>query len=176
MNKGKRFKVFSNRGAHIRDIMGDLICVADENSICRQCVKSIFLVCGGNDTEGLHGERGVMDIISRYATLLDYTGFIFPSARVNIISLIPRRLRYYNHLRYMIIVNDNLSNLCNERDNCRFINVFSHYLRDKKSFFRYKHAMILNEKLYANDKLHFSNIGNSVLGKIIKGVTYNPRS
>ena len=85
--------------------MDNLICVADQNSICRQCVKSIFLVCGGNETElteRLHGERGVMDITSSYTTLLDYTGFIFPGARVNVISLIPRRLRYYNHLRYMI--------------------------------------------------------------------------
>ena len=32
----------------------------------------------------------------------------------------------------------------------------------------------LNTKLYRKDLIHFSDVGNSVLAKVIIGVTYNP--
>ena len=156
--------------------MHDILCVADENKICRGCVKSIFLVCGGNDVENIHNKGSLIDIIKCYDSLLDYIEYIFPSAVINVMSLIPRRLRYGNHLQYMLEVNDKLNDLCIKRENCRFINIFSCFLWDKRNFFQYNGHMILNEKLYVKDRLHLSHTGNSVLGKVIMGVAYNPRS
>ena len=74
----------------------------------------------------------------------------------------------------MINVNQGLSRLCNARSGCKFIDIFTYFLKDKKKCIR-ENMLILNEKLYGKDNLHFSYIGNSILGKVIIGVTYNPR-
>ena len=69
--------------------------------------------------------------------------------------------------------NENLIFECAMFDNCRYIDIFSHFLKYKKHFYT-NCEVHLNENLYVNDKLHFSKKGYSVLAKVIMGVTYNP--
>lgn len=146
-----------------------------DNDICRKCIKSIFLVCGGNDTENLYRDRSSpFKVVSDYESLLDILGEVYPNAVVNVISLIPRRIKYSNHLEQMVIVNNILSRVCNDRSGCKFIDIFTYFLKDKKKYIL-DNTFTLNEKLYGKDNLHFSHIGNSILGKVIIGVTYNPR-
>ena len=168
--------MFTNSGAHIDDIKHDVINAARDTDICRKCVKTVFVVCGGNDTENLNRDKkkNLLNVISDFDSLLDVIGIVYPSAVINVISLIPRRVRFSNHIQQMNAVNKELSKLCNDRTKCRFIDIFTYFLRDKNSYFK-DNVMTLNEKLYSKDKLHFSHIGNSILGKVIIGVTYNPR-
>ena len=173
--RGKKFAVFANSGAHVDGIKQDVLNVATDTDICRKCIKSIFLVCGGNDTEHLNrNKKSHVNVISDYESLLDVLADVYPNAVVNVISLIPRRVKYSNHLEQMINVNKGLSRLCNARSGCKFIDIFTYFLKDKKKCIR-ENMLILNEKLYGKDNLHFSYIGNSILGKVIIGVTYNPR-
>ena len=168
-----KFKVMCNPGARVKDITHDILSTADHGTFCRKCVKSIFLVCGGNDVENTHYKEAVSDILPSYTNLLDILGDIYPYAMINVVSLIPRRQRYNLHLQHMLELNDKLSILCDDRPGCNFINIFSHFIIDKRNFFAHK-VMRLNNKLYYRDMLHFSPIGNSILAKVIMGVTYNP--
>ena len=170
--RGKKFKVFTNRGAHVNNIIND---IQSENKICRECVGSVFVVCGGNDIENMRRDGRVSKIVGSFASLIECVKYSYPNCIVNVVSLIPRRLRYYNHLRNMIILNEKLSDLCKCYAKCRFINIFSHFILNKKYFFSMRSDIILNTRLYALDELHFSSIGNSVLAKVIIGVTYSPR-
>lgn len=174
--RGKKFAVFTNRGAHVDGIKQDVLNAATDTGICRKCIKSVFLVCGGNDTENLNRDsfKCHLNVISDYESLLNVVAVVYPNAVVNVISLIPRRVKYSNHLEQMIKVNKELSNLCDARSSCKFIDIFTHYLKDKNKYIR-DNVITLNEKLYVKDNLHFSYIGNSILGKVIIGVTYNPR-
>ena len=92
-------------------------------------------------------------------------------AMVNMFSLIPRCVKDTQHLKCMNIVNDELKLECLHHDNVKFINVFSNFL-DRKILRQGKVG--LNTKLYRKDLIHFSDVGNSVLAKVIIGVTYNP--
>jgi alkylated DNA repair dioxygenase AlkB len=168
---GKNFGVFTNSGAHVHGIMKDVLREADKQNICRKCVDTVFFVCGGNDVEN----RRLLGFSQAYGKLLDYTGFIFPNADIKVVSLLPRRLRNKNHLNDMQRANDILSAICEERENCNFINIFSYFLADRRNFFKNDCKMFLNSKLFAKDCLHFNYKGNSVLGKVIIAVTYNPR-
>lgn len=176
--RGKKFAVFTNRGAHVESIKQDVLNVAmnpDYSDICRKCVKSIFVVCGGNDTENLNRDKkNISNILSDFDSLLGVLADIFPSAVVNVLSLIPRRVKYSNHLEHMVNVNKELSTLCNGRVKCKFIDIFTYFLKDKRKYVK-DNVMVLNDKLYKKDKLHFSYIGDSILAKVIIGVTYNPR-
>ena len=172
--KGTNFKVFSNPGAHVKNIISDVQSVADENDICRQCVDSVFVVCGGNDIQNLRRDGRIDDIIASFTSLIECIKFNYPSCNVNILSLIPRQLRYHNHLRNMLILNDKLSDLCKGYIKCRFVNIFSHFILNKKTFFSMRGHIMLNKKLYFKDEVHFSHVGNSVLAKVIMGVTYSP--
>ncbi|MCP4492900.1 MAG: alpha-ketoglutarate-dependent dioxygenase AlkB, partial [Gammaproteobacteria bacterium] len=100
--RGKRFAVYHNSGAHVNDIKQDVINSATDTDVCRKCVKSISLVCGGNDTES--NNTNYVDIVSDFESLLDVVGSIYPNAVINVISLIPRRIKYSNHLQQMINV------------------------------------------------------------------------
>ena len=174
--RGKRFAVFSNSGAHIGGIMQDMFDVADDKTVCRKCVDTIFFVCAGNDTENGRTEDSPQRIADTYGTLLEYTGCIFPNAVLNVVSLLPRRLRFSHHMQHMVSVNNKLSVICEGNETYNFINIFSYFLKDKKAFFESKfvNSFSLNKKLFTGDNLHLSYIGNSVLGKVIIGATYNP--
>ena len=79
----------------------------------------------------------------------------------------------------MICFNDKLLTLCNSKENCKFIDIFSYFLQDKKVFYSNKvnrSSFALNKTLFVNDSLHLNWKGNSVLGKVIIGVSYNPRN
>jgi len=170
--RGKNFGVFTNSGAHVDGVMQDVLNEALKGEICRKCVDTVFFVCGGNDIENkrLHG------FAESYKRLVDVASDIFPNAGIKVVSLLPRRLRYSNHLSVMGRANDTLSDICEARENCRFINIFSYFIKDRKDFFHNSgKEMVLNSKLFSKDNLHFNYKGNSVLGKVLIAVTYNPR-
>ena len=170
--RGKNFGVFTNSGAHVDGVMQDVLREAIKGDICRKCVDTVFFVCGGNDVENrrLHG------FTESYEKLVDYASYIFPNAGIKVVSLLPRRLRYSNHLSDILRANDALSTICEARENCRYINIFSYYIKDRKNFFDSNcKEMVLNSKLFSKDSLHFNYKGNSVLGKVLIAVTYNPR-
>ena len=178
--RGKRFAVYSNSGAHTTDIKQDLFAAGRDKDICRGCIEEVFFVCGGNDTENLRRSKvGPVGVVQSYETLLDYAHCIFPNAGLKVVSLLPRRLRYNDHFKNMIAINNKLSILCNNKENCKFIDIFSYFLKDKKAFYSNKvdsSSFALNNKLFVKDNLHLNWKGNSVLGKVIIGVTYNPRN
>ena len=93
---------------------------------------------------------------------------IFPNAKISIVSLIPRKAWYYTHIRNMHKLNEWLELFCSE-NSCRFVNMFTHFLN------KLPHIWELNRKLFKNDLIHFSNIGNSVLAKVLIGVANSPR-
>ena len=97
---------------------------------------------------------------------MDYTKHSFPNACLNVISLIPRRTKYSTHSKNMHAVNDWLGAMCKEY-NARFVNIFSFFI-DKKSH-------DLNYKLFQRDELHLSDIGDSVLAKVLIAVANKPR-
>ena len=169
--RGKDFAVFTNSGAHVDGIMQDVLRVAQKGEICRKCVDTVFLVCGGNDIEN----RRLHSFAESYDKLLGVTSDIFPNAGIKVVSLLPRRLRSSHHLDDIQSANDTLFKFCEKRSNCKFINIFSFFLKSRKNFFDCKgKEMSLNLKLFANDRLHFNFKGNSVLGKVLIAVTYNP--
>ena len=100
---------------------------------------------------------------------------IFPSANLNIISPLPRRLRHRHHLDNMISLNDKLSVLCEQKNACKFTDIFTYFLKDRDRFYANRCNFLLYDKLYGVDKLHLSWKGNSVLGKVLIGMTYKPR-
>ena len=173
--RGKNFKVFSHPGAHVKNIISDVQSTAEENEICRDCVESVFVVCGGNDIANMRRDGRISKIVGSFASLIECIKYSYPNSSVNVVSLIPRQLRYFNHLSNMIMLNNKLADLCKCYGKCRFINVFSHFIFNKKDFFNMRNDIILNTRLYSLDEIHFSSIGNSVLAKVIIGVTYSPR-
>ena len=118
--RGKRFAVFTNAGAHVDDVMQDVLSVAHKGEICRKCVDTVFLVCGGNDIEN----RRLHSFAESYDKLLGFTSDIFPHAGIKVVSLLPRRLRYSHHLDGIQSANDTLSKFCEKRSNCKFVNLF----------------------------------------------------
>ena len=168
--------MLSNPGAQIEDIIQDCFAISEDKNICRKCIEDVFLVCGGNAIENNKSKAGPKKVTEHYKSLVDYVGYIFPNAGINVVSILPRRLRYRNHLSNMICINNNLAELCESKENCRFIDIFSYFLKDKSGFFANHCNFALNDKLFVNDQLHFSRMGNSVLGKVVIGVTYRPKN
>ncbi len=166
----KKFKVFCNSGAHIGDIYGAVEKVVKEGKYDTKKVTNIFLLCGGNDVE--HFNEGA-DIKYKYLRedfedLVEYTREAFPHAKLNIISMIPRRSKYRGHIRNMHKVNNWLEEFCSKED-IRYVDIFSFFLVKTSSIW------YLNRKLYNSSELHFSKIGDSVLGKVLIGVANLPR-
>ena len=65
-----------------------------KNSVCKACVENIFFVCGGKDAQNIRSgkklqnlERSLNDRIVEVRKRID-------SARINIVSMIPRRCDY----------------------------------------------------------------------------------
>ena len=92
----------------------------------------------------------------------------FPCAKVNVLSLIPRRAKYRDHIRNMHAYNLWLEDFC-ETKAIRFVNVWSFFLIKTPNMWP------LSKKLFSKDLLHFSNIGDSILGRVLIGVANSPR-
>ena len=164
----KNFKVFSHSGASVKDIMKDVQSVRDTGTLKSSKVKSVFFVCGGNDIENLYNDSDIKDVCKDYEHLVKLTKDIFPHAKINIISLIPRRAKYRSHIDNMYEMNTWLCNFSRE-NSFRFVNIFSHFL------LKLPHIWLLNRKLFNNSRLHFNKVGNSVLAKVLIGVANSPR-
>ena len=96
---------------------------------------------------------------------------VFPNAKINFVSLIPRRIKYTSHIRNMHKVNLWLKGFASyvNDESIRYVDIFSFFLLKTSS------AWTLNNKLFNGSKLHFSAIGDSVLAKVLIGVANRPR-
>lgn len=164
----KKFRVFSNSGAKVRDIVDDVKCVKDDEALDIRNVSSVFLVCGGNDIENLQKDADIEDVHRDYENLVALAKDMFPAAKINIVSLIPRRARYRAHIDNMHEMNEWLDDFCHEHS-FRFVDIFSHYV------LKLPHIWLLNNKLFNKGHLHFNEVGNSVIAKVLMGVANFPR-
>jgi len=164
---GKSFTVLSRSSAHISDIAVDIKTVRDKAIVDVNSVKNVFLVCGGNDVENLPGDESLDNIFDDFKHLFALAKETFSNARINVLSLMPRRVNKYGqeHVYLMHDVNQFLSDNA-KTFGVRFVNVYSCFIRRNGR---------LNLKCFNNSKIHFSKTGNSVLGKFIIAVTYRPR-
>ncbi len=164
----KKYSVFCNSGAHVKDIYEDIERVVADDKHDTTKVSTVFLLCGGNDVENFQEMVDIRYLYEDFEDLVWLTREAFPNAKVHIISMIPRRSKYRNHIRYMHKVNRWLKDFCNKED-IRFVDIFSFFIVKTPSFWH------LNRKLFNSSELHFSNIGYSVLGKVLIGVANLPR-
>ena len=164
----KNFKVFPHSGARMRDLTTDIERESRNVKLNTSKVTSIFLVIGGNDIENLHDDADIENVYRDFENLVEVTKDVFQHAKINIISLIPRRARYKSHINNMYEMNSWLDNFCKE-NSCRFVNIFSHFL------LKLPHIWLLNNDLFNTRRLHFNKVGNSVLAKVLIGVANNPR-
>ena len=164
----KNFRVFSNSGARVKDISNDVKYVKDNGTLNLQKISSVFFVCGGNDIESLQKDSDIEDVYAEYENLVNVAKDTFPAAKINIVSLIPRRARYRAHINNMHEMNEWLQAFCHEHS-FRFVNIFSHFV------LKLPHIWLLNRKLFNNGHLHFNRVGNSVLAKVLIGVANSPR-
>ena len=167
---GKRFKVYSHGGARTKTLINDIKDVIQEGSLDVQYVSNVFLLCGGNDVENAYPDSDLTALMKSYNSLVESAKSSFPNAKINVFSLIPRRHVYDNHIERMYCVNNMLEEMC-KAQNIRFVNIFSHFLQYSN---RYRCSSMI-VKLYRDDMLHFSDIGSSVLAKVLMGVVYRPR-
>jgi alkylated DNA repair dioxygenase AlkB len=165
----KNFKVFCNRGAVVRNIYEDVEKVRDGQVYDTTKVTTVFLLCGGNDVESLGKGGNINFLYEDIEDLVDLVKEVFPNAKVHFISLIPRKARYFKHIRNMHKVNDWLSVFC-RKNSVRFVDIFSFFVNITPS------GWLLNLKLFNRSKLHFSLTGDSVLAKVCIGVANSPRS
>ena len=137
-------------------------------------VSTIFLLAGGNDVSNLKKDSGIEKICEGYEDVVDLLAFVFPNAKVNIFSLIPRESRYRSHIKNMHDVNSWLDRFCQKYAGFRFVDIFSFFLTKTPS------KWVLNQKLFTNSKaygrVHFTRIGYSVLAKVLLAVANRPRN
>ena len=164
----KIFGVFSNSGARVQDITNDVKRVKENGTLDVQKVSSLFFVCGGNDIENLQKDSDIQNVYRDYENLVNVAKDVFPAAKINIVSLIPRRARYRAHINNMYEMNEWLEDFCLEHS-FRFVNIFSHFI------LKLPHIWLLNRKLFNDSHLHFNKVGNSVLAKVLIGVANSPR-
>ena len=161
---GKSFKVFTHGGAHINQICANIKKVKEDNKININMVRSVYLVCGGNDLAN-HNSDDLTPLFQRYTNLLITAKETFPHAKINAVSLIPRKVhsgwRGSSQIKCMHEVNDWLKDICNDHGD-RYVQIFSFFINQRTG------DMI--KKLFKADELHFSNIGDSVLGKVLMAV------
>lgn len=170
---GQTFRVFSHPGARVRTIINKIHGVFKDDEICTKCIENVFIVCGGNDTENITSYTGMETLKKSFVCLIEGFKKYLPNARINILSLIPRRIMDDWHLQRMHIVNDYLANLCPNYKNCFMVSIFTNFLAYKERFFL-NGEFYLNERLFKVDKLHFSPLGHSVLAKVLIGVANKP--
>ena len=166
----RTFRVFCNRGAHVKGIYDVIEKARDDPSIHPDRVKDVFLLCGGNDVEDLKGEYSekLKCVFEDMEDIVDLTREVFPLAKINFISLIPRRAMYRKHISNMHAVNNWLSRFC-KKEKIRFVDVFSFFL------VKTPREWWLNDKLFNGSRLHFSKVGDSVLAKVVIGVANLPQ-
>ena len=168
----KKFKVYSNPGACVKDIAKDVQRVKDEEgekgNLKFSGVTSVFLVCGGNDIQNLRRDSDIDYVCKDYEHLVGLVRDIFPAARVNVVSLIPRATTYKTHVDNMHEFNEWLYNFCH-KNSLRFVNIYTHFIIKRPDIW------CLNDKLFTSKKIHFSITGNSVLAKVLIGVANSPR-
>ena len=72
-------------------------------------------------------------------------------------------------------MNEYLQNLCSQ-DSCNlyFIPMFTKFLVNKH-LYHLRKDVILNTKLFHRDRVHFNQVGNSVLAKTLIAVANDPR-
>ena len=133
-------------------------------------VSGVFLLCGGNDLEKLKNDSNIKFVFEDVEDLVDLTREVFPNAKINIISTIPRRCQYSSHIRNMHRLNYWLNRFCKKKS-LRFIDIFSFFVVKLDSG-----IWELSRKLFNGSRLHFSRIGDSVLAKVLIGVANLPRS
>ena len=163
----KTFHVSCNRGATIGDIYEDVENVRDSGKYITSLVTTVFLVCGGNDVENIKNDDQLKDVYDDFEDLVHLLKLVFPAAKINIMSLIPRRGRYRVHISNMHKVNKWLDNFC-RKNMVRFVDIFSFFLIKLPSIWE------LNTRLFNKGKLHFSAVGDSVLAKVLIGVANSP--
>jgi len=167
---GKKFEVLDHSGAHVEDIIKD-ISKARTGGYLLEKISTVFLVVGGNDVENLARDSSLKYIFEDFENLFKCARDTFPNAKINVMSLIPRRVNKcgLEHVHLMHDVNDFLLKSCKELG-LRFVNIYSFFIRRNGK---------LNRKLYKgvykNDYVHFSIKGNAVLAKVIIAVTHRPR-
>ena len=133
-------------------------------------VTSVFLFCGGNDIENLAKDSDIEYVYEDYEELVEVVRKDFPAAKINIVSLIPRRLVYSAHVGNMGEMNAWLDKFCS-KENIRFVDIFSFFLKyDKKEKRRF-----LDESLFNGSRLHFNKTGDSVVAKVFIAVANRPR-
>ena len=164
----KNFKVFSNSGAKVKDISADVKSAKEDKTLDLQKVTAVFFICGGNDIENMQKDSDIENVYIDYENLIRVAKDVFPAAKINVISLIPRRARYRQHINNMHEMNEWLEHFCHQRS-LRFVNIFSHFIVKRP------HIWELNTRLFNNRYLHFSKVGNSVLAKVLIGVANSPR-
>ena len=166
---GKSFQVDMHSGAHINTICDNIKKAKEDNKINLNKVSSVFLVCGGNDLAN-HNSDDLSPLFKRYTNLLTTAKETFPNAKINAVSLIPRKVqsgwRGSVQIDRMHEMNDWLEDTCNDHG-VRYVQIFSYFINQRTG------DMI--KKLFQPDKVHFTNIGDSVLGKVLMAVAYNPR-
>ena len=163
--RGKTFKVYPHGGAHVSDIISDIKKTKGSNNIDTDAVSNLFLMCGGNDIENMYTDEDLYTLCSFYEHLLKTAKDVFPNARINLISLIPRRSRYINHWDRVFWINSELISICKQM-NARFLSIFSHFMDNKSGS--------MNINLYNRDEVHLNSKGSSVLGKVLIGVANFP--
>ena len=166
----KNFKVFSKSGAHFKGIAKDVRNARTIAGIVPAKVTSVFLVCGGNDVENLARDSDIQYLYEDFKELVGVVREVFPTAKLHMFSLIPRRIMYSTHVDNMYNMNTWLSKFC-YKENIRFVDVFSFFLKyDKK-----EKKNLLNKSLFNRSELHFNGKGDSVLGKVLIAVANKPR-
>jgi alkylated DNA repair dioxygenase AlkB len=164
-----KFKVFCKRGAHVKDIRKLVEQAHHDPLIPSDKVTNVFLLCGGNDIANLgRGNLALEPLFEDMEELVVLIEQVFPSAKINFISIIPRRAVYRSHIRKMHAVNDWIRSFC-YKNNIRFVDIFTFYLT------KTTREWWLNKELFGRDNLHFNKIGDSVLAKVLIGVANRPQ-
>ncbi len=172
--RGKTFKVFTKGGARVETVIRMIRDSLTNNEVCTSCVEAIFLVVGGNDAENIRSASGLEKLKHSFNDLIGLINSKFPTVRINIVSLIPRRCNGYMHLQRILCINEFLLNLCkNVVANCYYIQMFTKYIL-YKGLYRSRQEVYLNERLFKGDRIHFTPVGVSVLAKTLIAVANNP--
>ena len=100
--------------------------------------------------------------------LIILTKQVFPVAKINFFSLVPRKASYLTHIRNMHKFNDLLSEMC-KKESIRFVDIFSFFLKKTPTMW------LLDLNLFNRDGIHLNPVGTSVLAKVLIGVANQPR-
>ena len=119
------------------------------------------------DIKGGYNSEKLKFVFEDMEDTVELTREVFPHAKINFISLIPRRVKYRGHISNMHAVNSWISRFC-KKENIRFVDIFSFFL------IKTPREWWLNEQVFNNSRLHFSKVGDSVLAKVLIGVANLP--